>query len=115
MRTLALDVGTRRTGIAFLDDAVGVPVALDTFRHDRFDALVRHVERLVRERSIHRVVVGLPLLLSGREGRQARIVRSVAAMLEKPGLDIVLEDERYTTPAENGIDRDAAAAVALLN
>ena len=33
MRYLALDVGTRRTGIAYLDEDVGVPLPLNTINH----------------------------------------------------------------------------------
>ncbi len=87
------------------------------------EQLLTEVGALCRDRSIDRIVVGLPLLPSGDEGEQAAYVRAVARGLS--GLCSVIEfrDERYTTPAKRSgkhmvdsrlYDGDAAAACALL-
>ena len=123
MRTLALDIGLRRTGIAFLDDAIGISLPLKTLSHTTVKELTTELENIIRERHIDRLVVGLPLLPSGEEGEQASHVRSVCEKLQTFGLPIVLRDERYTTPPTFGgkhsppgssQDPDAAAACALL-
>ncbi|ALM09818.1 MAG TPA: Holliday junction resolvase RuvX [Candidatus Peribacter riflensis] len=114
-RLLALDIGTKRTGVAYLDDAVGVPLPLDTLQHRSTAALVAQLEQLIRARSIDQLIIGLPLLPSGEEGSQARLVRSVAAEIGSLGLPILLKDERYTTPRGPQSDPDAIAALNLLS
>lgn len=114
MNLLALDIGMRRTGIAFCSGETDVPVALDTFAHTDTAALVEHVLALVRKRELDRIVCGFPLLLSGDEGSQCAFVKSVVDQLEASGIAVSLLDERYSTPNISGIDGDAAAACQLL-
>lgn len=113
-RTLALDIGTKRTGVAFLDEVTGIPLPLDTIAHTSVEELVAAVHRILGERKIDRLIVGLPLLPSGAEGSQARFVRSVASKLSSLSLPVEFKDERYTTPRSKASDPDAAAACNLL-
>lgn len=122
MKVLALDIGTRRTGVAYLDSDVGIPLPLETLRHTSDDALVDAVLTIVRERKIDRVIVGLPLLPSGSEGAQAAVSRAIGARIAQRGIDVEYCDERYTTPKSisgspplSAYDGDAAAACTLLN
>ncbi len=118
MKYLALDIGTRHTGVAYLDTAVGIPLPLDTVHHQTTDGLLAAVVTLVRDRSIDEVVVGMPLLPSGEEGAQADHVKEVADQFRSSGLVVQFVDERYTTPTpKNRIGRtdgDATAACQLL-
>ena len=114
MRLLALDIGRRHTGIAYYDDAMGIPLPLDTLTHDSSEELCAYLQQLSQQRGIDRVIVGLPLLPSGKEGAQAQFVRDVGAMLEKAGMDLSYLDERYTTPRQTQGDGNAAAACSLL-
>ncbi len=115
---LALDIGLKRTGVAFGDTKSGVIVALDTLKHDTTKELSQKVEQIVRSKKIERIIIGLPLLLSGEEGSQVNLVRSAAKEIEKI-VNIPLEfiDERYTTKTgQNGLrsDPDARAACSIL-
>lgn len=122
MRFLALDTGTRRTGVAYLDEATGIVLPLDTLRHASEAELVAAVDDLCTKRSIDIVVVGLPMLPSGAEGEQAQYARRVGEMLVQKGWKVRFHDERFTTPKKPGkhgiplsaYDGDAAAACALL-
>lgn len=123
MKYLALDIGMRRTGVAFLDDAVGIPLPLDTIHHQSTEELVDVVSTLVQARGIDQLVIGLPLLPSGEEGSQVELVRAVAAQFEAFNVPIKFVDERYTTgkrtpPRRAGPtseDDNAAAATHLLD
>lgn len=115
MRLLALDVGMRHTGVAFFDEDTGVPVPLDTIHHDSVRELMTSVEQIVKERSIDHIVVGLPLLPSGKEGAQAQFVRTVTECLSERAIPFSLLDERYTTPRDATSDRNASAACSLLS
>jgi putative Holliday junction resolvase len=69
------------------------------------------VAELVIEHEVERVVVGLPLHLSGEEGSQAALARSFAAELEAI-LDVAVEtyDERLTTRMAEASKRAGATA-----
>ena len=124
MRYLGLDIGTRRTGVAYADDATGIPLPLETISHDSFDDLMIALDELITKRKIDYIVVGLPRLLSGEEGSQAQLVRGFSErMKSKWNLPLTLIDERYSTPSRGdsemtrnrkSFDPDSTAATALL-
>lgn len=114
MNTLALDIGLRRTGVAYCDAATGVSIVLDTLIHKSEDELVRLVLALIEGKKVHTVVCGLPLLPGGEEGSQCTHVHSIVDALQDHGVHVCLLDERYSTPKLPGIDPDAAAACQLL-
>ena len=97
MRTLCLDVGEKRIGVAVSDPldltAQGVET-LWTQGHER-DAV--RVLELCRRYGTNRVLCGLPKNMDGSEGFQAQRVRAFAERLAENGLQIRFEDERLTT------------------
>ncbi|OIO53369.1 hypothetical protein AUJ46_05135 [Candidatus Peregrinibacteria bacterium CG1_02_54_53] len=111
---LAIDIGTKRTGIAYLDEDIGIPLPLTTLHHTGTEDLLTQLSSLIEQRSIDRLVVGLPRLLSGGEGAQARYVREIAEQMQKRGWPLSFRDERYTTPRMPTTDPDAIAALNLL-
>lgn len=116
MRYLSLDIGNRRTGVAFADTDEGIPpISLETISHQSFDDLADQIESIVTENGIHELVLGLPLLPSGDEGAQAGIVRDAAQILEEIGIPLSFVDERYSTAGSQGSDPDASAAIAILD
>ena len=98
-RILAIDLGQARIGLA-LSDPLGITAQpLGTLERvgPRRD-LQALAERIVAEQA-RTVVVGLPRLMSGEEGSQARNAREFAAKLGRriPGVRVELSDERLTT------------------
>jgi putative Holliday junction resolvase len=100
-RVLALDVGSRRLGVAVSDPTgtVASPLATLPRRTPAEDA--QALAALAAEQDATTVVVGLPVTLAGREGPAARAVRAYLAELAPllPGLDLRLADERLSTVA----------------
>jgi putative pre-16S rRNA nuclease len=100
-RVLAVDVGTRRLGVAVSDPTgtVASPLATVPRRTPAEDA--EALGALAAEHAAATVVVGLPVTLAGREGPAAQAVRAwlaeLAALL--PSLDFRLADERLSTVA----------------
>jgi putative holliday junction resolvase len=115
MKILGLDIGRRRTGVSFFDEATGVPLALDTIHHEEIEDLIDAVKKMSDERGIALLILGLPLLPSGSEGEQAEFVRECARELEAKNMRVVFLDERYTTDRSAESDGDAKAALELLN
>src|SRR3990170_804521 len=98
MRVLGLDLGRRRIGLA-LSDPKGV-IALPAGALQRRD-LTSDLESLrafAVEREVERIVVGLPIHMSGRVGTEAAAAQSFArALAGATGLPVDTLDERWTT------------------
>jgi putative Holliday junction resolvase len=98
-RYLALDVGSKRIGVAVSDELglTAQPVlTLERRRNPRED--LRSLARLARRFGVAGIVVGNPLHLSGERSPQAAKTQSIAAELgELTALPIHLWDERLTT------------------
>jgi len=98
-RYLALDLGTKRIGIAVSDELglTAQPVlTLETRRNSREN--LRSIARLARRFSVAGIVIGNPLHLSGTESPRAAKTQALAAELGAlTGLPIHLWDERLTT------------------
>ena len=98
-RFLALDVGSKRIGVAVSDELglTAQPVlTLERRRNPRED--MRSLARLCRRFEVSGIVVGNPLALSGELSAQAaRVQRFAADLGELTGLPIHLWDERLTT------------------
>ena len=127
-RVLAVDWGARRVGLAISDPtgllATGLPTLTGTGREDA----VTRVTAVAREQEAERIVVGLPLKLSGEKGEAAGQAEAFAALLaETSALPVELLDERLTSALstrrlhESGVRGakarariDQGAAVALL-
>ncbi len=97
-RVLALDLGTRRIGLAVSDElhltAQGIPTLVR--RNLRSD--VEELARIVQEKGVGRILLGDPRRMSGQQGRQSEWASDFAARLEKRlGLPVELWDERLTS------------------
>lgn len=107
MRVLALDHGTVRIGCALSDPSGTLATPLPTIEPPE----ARSVAELAAEHGVERIVVGLPIHLSGEEGSQAALARTFCAELEAI-LNIPVEtyDERLTTRMADASKRAGAAA-----
>ncbi|HEX3899819.1 MAG TPA: Holliday junction resolvase RuvX [Mycobacteriales bacterium] len=127
---LGIDVGSVRVGVAASDPdgMLATPVAV--LRRDaKGDSDLVELVRLVAEREVIEVVVGLPRSLDGGEGRAALIAREYASVLAErvAPVSVRMVDERLSTvEANRGLQQagikakearkmiDAAAAVVIL-
>jgi putative holliday junction resolvase len=115
-RVLALDYGSARCGCAVSDPTGTLATPLEPVERPGSDAGVDRIAALVREQDAERVIVGLPIGLSGEEGAQAGETRRFAARLrEALGVPVETWDERFTTrlaqatPGRHAEDSRAAA------
>jgi putative Holliday junction resolvase len=98
-RALALDLGSRRVGVAVSDGGGRVATPYETIT--RSGSRVRDHERvvtLVTEVGAEVVVVGLPLSLDGSRGPAADVIEAEVDELRKAlAVDVVTWDERLST------------------
>jgi putative holliday junction resolvase len=98
MRVLALDYGSARCGCAVSDPTGVLATPLDPVLQPRSKRGLGRLRALVNELEAERVVVGLPLSLSGADTAQTTETREFAAMLgERISVPVELYDERFTT------------------
>lgn len=108
MRTLCLDLGEHRVGVAVSDPEGRMAHPLKQFEPRGRRDLVQEVVRLVAQEEAGRVVVGLPLLEDGTPGEQARrtlaVVEALKAALPVP---VAVWDERFSTAEAEAAMRGA--------
>lgn len=109
MRVVGVDLGSKRIGVA-VSDATGTvasPYEVVTRSGDRGRDHAE-IARIVAEVDAERVVVGLPLSMSGRPGPAARAALAEAGELgEAVGVPVETYDERLTTVSAHRSLRDA--------
>jgi putative Holliday junction resolvase len=97
-RILGLDYGTRRVGAALSDPRRTIAFPVEVYERRGAEPDARHYRELVEENDVERIVVGLPLHSSGREGDLAGKARSFAVWLATvTGRAVICFDERYST------------------
>lgn len=97
-RVLALDPGSRRTGVALSDELGMFAHARPAIHSDSTARMVDEVVRLVGADDIGEVVVGLPLSLSGSDSGQTATVRElVRALRERLTVPVSTWDERLSS------------------
>jgi putative Holliday junction resolvase len=98
MRVLALDYGSARCGCAVSDPTGVLATPIEPVLSPRSRRGLGRLRALVAELGVERVVVGLPLALSGRDTQQTAETREFAAALERLlSVPVELYDERFTT------------------
>jgi len=106
MRSLGLDIGDKRTGVAVSDPQGILATPLTVFISKDEDALINEIIKLVEQYKAERIVVGLPRRLNGELGKQAGKVTVFVDKLSWQAkqsnlnqLDVQLWDERLSTKA----------------
>lgn len=107
MRSLGIDFGDKRIGVAVSDPLgmIAQGIAMigkgETFEHD-----IRELKKIIKKYDgVDEIIVGLPRKLSGEIGFQAeKVLTFVEALKQEFKINIVTWDERLTTAeAERGL------------
>ena len=95
-RILAIDYGTKRTGIAVSDPLQIIANGLDTIPTEN---LIPFLENYIQSEEVETIVVGEPLYPDGNPAQIADLVYQLVNRLKKkfPQISIALQDERYTS------------------
>lgn len=95
-RILAIDYGTKRTGLAVTDPLQLIASGLDTVATDELlDFLIDYIE----QEEVSLILVGEPLYPDGRPAQIAHLVVGFVRKLKKqfPDIPVEMRDERYTS------------------
>jgi len=96
MRYLAIDHGTKRTGLAICDAAETISSPLGVIYGQK--ELLKKIAEVVEAENVEAVVVGLPLNMTGSESSQTKLVRKFAEQLKnRLSVEVHLQDERLSS------------------
>ncbi len=96
MRYLAIDHGTKRTGLAICDsgETIASPLAVIQGKKE----LLRKIAEVVETEHVEAVVLGLPLNMTGSESAQTKLVLKFAEQLKGYlHIPVHLQDERLSS------------------
>ena len=97
---MGLDLGEKTIGVAVSDGGRIIASPLELIRKSKFTAEAERLFRLMDERRVSALVIGLPLNMDGTEGPRAQSCRAFARNLERfRPVNIAFQDERLSTSA----------------
>lgn len=132
MKYLALDLGSKRVGVAvgseIASELPAVEAPKDANFYNKSDVLVEKLREIIKSEAVDELVVGLPINELGLETEESAKIKKLCAVLEKElNIGINFVDETLTSFVaeellkEQGVDRqeiqrrkDSLAAVLIL-
>ena len=97
---LGVDLGSKRIGLAISDTDASIAFPAGNLASRGTVRDLQALSEIIQERGVTRVVVGLPIHLSGRPSAGSVAARKFAEQLARTiGLPVDLLDERWTTRA----------------
>ena len=98
MRTLAIDFGTRRVGLALSDASGKLASPLEVLQITAPEQALAAVLDVIRREGVERIVLGLPLNMDDSVGPAARsTIDWGRALADKAALPLVFIDERLSS------------------
>lgn len=98
MRVLALDIGTKRIGVAVSDVTATIAQPLKTIIRIKETEDIKTVVKLIQEYQAGELLVGEPKTLKGLSGKQAESVYELARKIaEQANVPLVYWDERLSS------------------
>ena len=96
MRYLAIDYGTKRTGLAICDAAETIASPLAVLYGQK--ELLNKISEIVKTENVDAVVLGLPLNMSGTESSQTKLALKFAEQIKsRLSVPVHLQDERLSS------------------
>lgn len=97
-RFMALDVGDKTIGVAVSDLLMITAQGVTTIRRKSNKLDFEELEKIIKEYSVTRIVVGMPKNMNGTVGPQGeKVIKFTEKLKEKFELPIDYQDERLTT------------------
>jgi putative Holliday junction resolvase len=96
MRYLAIDYGTKRTGLAICDSGETIASPLTVIQGQK--ELLKKIAEVVETENVEAVVLGLPLNMTGSESAQTKLVFKFAEQLKDYlHIPVHFQDERLSS------------------
>ena len=97
---MGLDLGEKTIGVAVSDTTRMIASPLELIRKTKFSIEAEQLFRLMNQRKVSALVIGLPVNMDGTEGPRAQSCRAFARNLERMRpVNVAFWDERLSTSA----------------
>ncbi len=96
-RTMALDWGRKRIGIALSDLTGTLATPHSTLAAQPRERLWVDLQKIIEDEEVERIVIGLPFNLNGDLGPSALHAKEFALDVGRFGLPVEMVDERYSS------------------
>lgn len=98
MRILALDVGTKRIGVAMSDELLLTAQGMQTLQRRALQGDLSEIKGMIENNDVSEVVVGLPLNMDGSYSAKTKeVVEFMDSLLKFVNVPVKTWDERLTT------------------
>lgn len=94
-KVMALDVGTKRIGIALSDYLLMLAKGHSYIPRQPENKAIETILAVAKENNVQKIVVGIPYNMDGTKGSQAQDCEEFASKIQ--GYEIIFEDERLTS------------------
>ena len=94
-KIMALDVGTKRIGVALSDFLHIIATPHSCVQRQPESKAIEEITKIAKENHVETIVVGLPKNMDGSVGSQGQDCINFSQKFS--GFDIILEDERLTS------------------
>lgn len=94
-KVMALDIGTKRIGIALSDYLLMLANGHSYIAREPEDKAIEIILKIAKENNVQKIVIGVPLNMDGTKGFQAEDCINFSKNIE--GYEIIYEDERLTS------------------
>jgi len=106
-RIMGIDWGEKFIGIALSDPSKVLATGYRTLPFENFEELFKEIKRIVEEKEVEKIVVGLPKRTDGKKGWVEEKVKEFAEKLKLfLKKEVELWDERYSTLIAQEYTRD---------
>jgi putative Holliday junction resolvase len=107
-----LDFGKRRIGLAVSDELGITAQGIETLQRTNVREDLARLAQLIAEKSVSLILMGNPLHMSGREGRQVEYTRDFAERLSTAtGVPVEYWDERLTSVQAERVLRESGISI----
>ncbi len=98
MRIMALDVGTKRIGVAMSDELFLTAQGSDTIYRQALEADLESIGKRAKDNGVCEIVVGLPLSMNGSYSAKTKeVVAFMESLAKSVDIPVKTWDERLTT------------------
>src|ERR1700685_2090254 len=97
-RTLGIDYGTRRIGLAMSDAGGKLASPLEVVAVTSIENAIQRILEIVEREGVRRIVVGLPLNMDGTAGPSSKAAKEFGGIIAaRSGREVVFVDERLSS------------------
>lgn len=96
-RSLGIDLGDKRVGIALSDNSNIIASPLKTLTFNDQKDLLNQLKIIITEFNVKTIVLGLPINMSGIDSLQTKKIRDFKSTLSIFKLPVIYEDERLSS------------------